>query len=99
MARPRNPRKVSWDAQEFMEKDIVLQNSGPSSPQMLMGEAILHLQGRQKETYLLVMREDKSLSEAAEILGIKKGTAQGYLDNAIAFISQYCQQAINQGRI
>lgn len=75
------------------------QSSGPSSPQRLMGEAITHLQGRQKEVYLLVMREDKSLGEAAEILQISKGTVQTYLDRAIAFITQYCKQAVEQGRV
>jgi RNA polymerase sigma factor (sigma-70 family) len=75
------------------------QPTAPSSPQLLMGEAVQHLQGRQKEVYLLVMREDKSLAEAAEILEISKSTVQTYLDRAIAFITAYCQQAMDQERI
>lgn len=75
------------------------QSSGPSSPQQLMGEAIGHLQGRQKEVYLLVMREDKSLAETAEILQISKGTVQTYIDRAVAFITQYCEQALKRGRV
>src|ERR1019366_5282316 len=71
----------------------------PSTPQLLMGEAISHLQGRQREVYILTMREDKSLAEASEILGISKGTAQKYRERAIKFISQYCKNAILQGRI
>lgn len=75
------------------------QPHSPSSPQLLMGEAIQHLQGRQKEVYSLVMREDKSLAEAGEVLDISKGSAQIYLDRAIKFITAYCEQAMNQERI
>lgn len=73
--------------------------AAPSTPQLLMGEAITHLQGRQREVYLLTMREDKSLAEAAEILGIEKGTVQVYKDRAIKFISAYCAAAIKRGRV
>lgn len=73
--------------------------AAPSTPQLLLGEAITHLQGRQKECYLLVMREDKSLAEAAEILGIAKGSVQVYVDRAIKFLTQYCKAAIQKGRV
>lgn len=73
--------------------------AAPSTPQLLMGEAIGHLQGRQKEVYFLTMREDKSLAEAAEILGIEKGTAQKYRERAIKFVEQYCKAAIAKGRV
>lgn len=73
--------------------------AAPSTPQLLMGEAVQHLQGRQREVYLLTMREDKSLSEAAEVLGLSKGTAQVYKDRAIKFISDYCKAAIKRGRV
>ena len=73
--------------------------AAPSTPQLLMGEAVEHLQGRQREVYLLTMREDKSLAEAAEILGIEKGTAQRYKERAIKFIESYCKQAIAKGRV
>lgn len=73
--------------------------SAPSTPQLLLGEAIMHLQGRQKECYLLVMREDKSLAEAAEILGIAKGSVQVYVDRAVKFLTQYCKAAIKKGRV
>lgn len=71
----------------------------PSTPQLIMGEAIEHLQGRQREIYLLTMRDDKSLGEAAEILGIEKATAQTYKDRAIKFIEKYCKEAIAKGRV
>lgn len=74
-------------------------NTGPSTPQLLMGEAIEHLQGRQREVYILTMREDKSLAEAAEILGIEKGSAQKYKERAIKFIEGYCKAAIAKGRV
>jgi len=73
--------------------------AAPSTPQLLMGEAVEHLQGRQREVYLLTMREGKSLAEAAEILGISKGTAQRYKERAIRFIESYCRQAIAKGRV
>lgn len=75
------------------------QPTSPSTPQMLMGEAILHLQGRQKEVYLSIMRDDKSLAETAEMLGVGKSTVQTYLDRAIAFITAYCTQAMKQERV
>jgi len=71
----------------------------PSTPQLVMGEAVEHLQGRQKEVYFLTMREDKSLAEVAEILGIEKGSAQKYKERAIKFIAGYCKQAIKKGRV
>ncbi len=73
--------------------------SAPSTPQLIMGEAIDHLQGRQREVYLLTMREDKSLAEVAEILGIEKGSAQVYKSRAIKFIEKYCAEAIARGRV
>lgn len=71
----------------------------PSTPQLIMGEAISHLAGRQKEVYLLTMREGKSLAEVAEILGIEKGTAQKYRERAIKFIEGWCRAAIERGRV
>ena len=75
------------------------ESGSPSSPQLLMGEAIAHLQGRQRECYLLTMREGKSLSETGEVLGITKRSAQQYKDRAIKFIAQYCRAAIAKGRV
>lgn len=75
------------------------QDASPSTPQLIMGEAVLHLQGRQKQVYLSVMRDDKSIAETGEILGISKGTVQTYLDRAIAFITAYCRQAMERERI
>lgn len=62
----------------------------PTRPQLLMGEAVEHLQGRQKEIYLLCMRQGYSIADAAKELGISKGTAQTYRERAINFIHQYC---------
>ena len=73
--------------------------AAPSTPQLIYGEAVEHLQGRQREVYMLTMREDKSLAEAAEILGISKGAAQIYKERAIKFIEAYCRAAISRGRV
>lgn len=58
--------------------------------QELMGEAVRHLQGRQKEVYWLTMRDGKSLSEVGKILNISKDTARDYKERAIKFIKAYC---------
>jgi DNA-directed RNA polymerase specialized sigma24 family protein len=73
--------------------------AAPSTPQLLMGEAVEHLQGRQKEVYFLTMREGKSLAETADILSLSKGTAQKYKERAIKFVEGYCRQAIQRGRV
>jgi DNA-directed RNA polymerase specialized sigma24 family protein len=81
------------------EDEAMYVDSQPSNPQLLMGEAIQHLQGRQKECYLLTMREDKSLAEVAEILGISKGAVQIYRQRAVKFLTSYCKVAIKNGRV
>ncbi len=64
-----------------------------------MGEAIDHLQGRQKEVYLSIMRDDKTQEETAEALDISRAAVRTYYDRAIAFISQYCRRAMDEGRV
>jgi len=71
----------------------------PSTPQLILGEAIEHLQGRQREVYLLTMREDKSFAEAAEILNISKSAVQMYKNRAVKFLTSFCEQAISRGRV
>lgn len=68
----------------------------PTRAQVLMGEAIEHLQGRQKQVYLLMMREDYSCAQAGKKLGISKWTARDYKDRAIRFIQQYCKRAVEK---
>ena len=68
------------------ERDIA-----PTEAQILMGEAIEHLQGRQKEVYLMTYRMNKSQSEMAEILGITRSAVQIYHNRAVKFITAYCQ--------
>jgi DNA-directed RNA polymerase specialized sigma24 family protein len=87
------------NSDSLREDEAMYANGGPSTPRLLFGEAVEHLQGRQKEVYLLTMREGKSLAEAAEILNIEKGTAQKYRERAIKFIESYCKIAIQKGRI
>lgn len=90
---------VDSELVDKLGETVQAQSTAPSCAQFVMGEAIEHLQGRQCEVYLLVMREDKSLAEAGEILGITKATAQVYLGRAIKFIEAYCRQAIKGGRV
>lgn len=99
----RGHNHVSDDLEELSEAnpDVLPETeiAAPSTPQLLLGEAIEHLQGRQREVYLLTMREDKSLAEVAEILGIEKGSVQKYKERAIRFLTQYCRAAIGKGRV
>jgi DNA-directed RNA polymerase specialized sigma24 family protein len=90
---------VRANPDSLREDESIYGNEQPSTPHFLMGEAVEHLQGRQKEVYLLTMRENKSLAETAEVLGIAKGSAQKYQERAIKFIQQYCQAAIVKGRV
>jgi len=75
------------------------QATRPSTPQLIMGEAVEHLQGRQREVYLSIMRDERSFAETAELLGIGKSTVQTHLDRAISFIKAYCDQAIKKERV
>lgn len=75
------------------------QSTKPSNPQLLMGEAIEHLQGRQREVYLLIMREGRTERDTAAILGISKTVVHTYITRAIKFITAYCKQGIDGGRI
>ena len=108
---PINRKGRLGDKFDFITEDIranpdslrddedIYSSDQPSTPQFLMGEAVEHLQGRQREVYILTMRESKSLAEAAEILGLAKGTAQKFKERAIKFIEMYCRQAIAKGRV
>jgi RNA polymerase sigma factor (sigma-70 family) len=73
--------------------------AAPSTPQLILGEAIEHLQGRQREVYLLLMRESKTYEEVSEILNITRGAIQVYEKRAIKFLTNYCREAIKRGRV
>lgn len=59
--------------------------------QEILGEAIEHLQGRQREVYMLVMRDSLSYNEAAEILKLSKAAVQIYIERAKKFLIGYCR--------
>jgi DNA-directed RNA polymerase specialized sigma24 family protein len=98
-----NRRQRNTELEELPEAnpDVLSETeiAAPSTPQLIMGEAVRHLQGRQREVYLLTMREGKSLAEVAEILDIAKGSAQVFRDRAIKFLTKYCEEAIKRGRV
>jgi DNA-directed RNA polymerase specialized sigma24 family protein len=71
----------------------------PTAPQFVMGEAIEHLQGRQRQVYMLTMRDGKSLAEAAKVLDIEKSSVQKYKERAIRFIQQWCERAMAKGLV
>jgi|SRR5579872_3308239 len=97
----RTGNNEEWDEHPQANPDVLPETdiAAPSTPQLLMGEAIEHLQGRQKEVYFLIMRENKSESEVAEILDIPRGNVSKYKKRAVKFISQYCKAAIAKGRV
>lgn len=70
-----------------------------ATPHRIMGEAIERLRGRHKEAYLLMVRDEKSLEEAALVMELAEDVAQKTLDEAIALVSKYCKQAIAKGRL
>lgn len=90
---------VRANPDSLREEEGEYASTQPSSPHFLLGEAVEHLQGRQREVYILTMREGKSLAEAAEVLGIEKSSAQKYRERAIKFLTQYCRAAMDKGRI
>lgn len=71
----------------------------PIAAREILAEAVEHLQGRQAAVYDLTMRCGLSLSQAAEQLGLSKDTVRTYHDRAIKFVTAYCKEAIEQGRV
>lgn len=66
-------------------------------PQELMGEAVEHLQGRQKQVYLLTFRQGLSFAKTAKRLKISRSAVQIYRNRAARFITGYCEAAIQRG--
>jgi DNA-directed RNA polymerase specialized sigma24 family protein len=73
------------------EDQATYADSQMTKAQELMGLAVEHLQGKQKQVYLLTLRQGLSIANAAKQLGITKSDAQGYRDRAIKFITSYCR--------
>jgi|SRR6185437_3864167 len=71
----------------------------PRTARLIMDEAVEHLQGQQAKVYNLAMRCSLSLAQVGEQLGISKDTARTYRDRAIRFVTGYCWEAIQQGRV
>lgn len=70
-----------------------------ATPHRIMGEAIEKLRGCHKEVYLLVVRDDKLLEEAALVLEMNEVQAQKVLNEAIESVRKYCKQAMVKGRL
>jgi DNA-directed RNA polymerase specialized sigma24 family protein len=81
------------------ESGRMYSNSQMTNAQALMGHAVEHLQGRQREVYLLTMRQGLSIAKAAAQLDITKSSAQVYRTRAINFVSKYCKDAIKNGSL
>lgn len=70
-----------------------------ATPHRIMGEAIEKLRGYHKEVYLLVVRDEKTLEDAALVLEMNEVQTQKVLDEAIECVRKYCKQAIVKGRL
>lgn len=91
------PTRANPDS--LLESDGLYANAQRTKPQELMGEAIEHLQGRQKQVYLLTVRQGLSFTEAAKKLHISKSAVEIYRNRAAKFITQYCESAIQRGEL
>ncbi len=80
---------------QLTEEQGLYANSQLTKAQELMGEAVDHLQGLQRDCYILTMRQGMSLAEAGKILKLSKSDVQGYRTRAIAFVKGYCQRSLN----
>lgn len=81
---------------ELTEDQGMYADSQMTAAQMLMGDAIEHLQGRQKDCYIAIMRQGLSFAEAAKLLKISKSAVQIYKTRAVNFITAYCKQQLDK---
>lgn len=70
-----------------------------ATPHRIMGEAIERLRGYHKEVYLLMVRDQKTLEDAALVLEMDEVQTQKTLDEAIESVRKYCKQAMVKGRV
>jgi len=95
----RRPRSYAERQLEWLVAQVKNKKPEYATPHRIMGEAIEKLQGCRKEVYLLVVRDEKSLEEAALVLEMDELRTQKMLDEAIEFVRKYCKQAIAKGRV
>ncbi len=81
------------------EDEAMYSDSQLSKPQELMGEAVEHLQGLQRDCYMLTMRQGLSFTEAGKLLKLSKSDVQGYRARAVKFVTEYIKRAIKNGRL
>ena len=74
-------------------------NSQVTKPQALMAEAVEHLQGLQRDCYMLTLRQGYSFTETAKLLRLTKSDVQGYQNRAVKFVTDYCHNAMLNGRL
>lgn len=104
-----NPKGKLGDRFDFVHEDVkanpdslredqgMYANDRLTRPQELMGEAVEHLQGRQREVYILLFRQGLSFSEVSKKLRISRSAVQIYKGRALAFVTQYCKRALARG--
>jgi RNA polymerase sigma factor (sigma-70 family) len=101
MRKPvRSPKGGEFNPlEQIPESAGMYANQEITRPQEIMSDAVEHLQGRQRQVYIMAMRENLSFSEIAKTLRISKSAVQIYRQRAISFITQFCKDAIKREKI
>ncbi len=84
---------------QLTEASGLYSNSQMTQAQELMSEAVEHLQGLQRDCYMLTMRQGLSFTEAGKLLRLSKSDVQGYRTRAVKFVTEYVKRAIKNGRL
>lgn len=87
-------KRVQLNEENVNEKTVLFQDTYITDAQALMGDAVEHLQGRQRDVYILTMRQGYSNQEAADILRISRNTVKEYRERAIKFVTAFCQNGL-----
>ncbi len=87
-----NPDQLTEEAGLYADSQM-------TQAQELMSEAVEHLQGLQRDCYMLTMRQGMSFTEAGKLLRLSKSDVQGYRTRAVKFVTEYIRRAIKNGRL
>ncbi|MES2278995.1 MAG: RNA polymerase sigma-70 factor [Bacteroidota bacterium] len=80
-----------WEAENATEEELVLVDADSNKYYSLLDTAIDHLPPQQQKVYLLSRHERLKYTEIAEEMNLSRETVKKYLQHAVAFISNYCE--------
>ncbi len=78
------------------EGQALYADSQPNKAREIMGDAVEHLQGRQRDVYMMIMRQGLSFQETAKLLKISKSAVQIYKNRAVKFITAFCKNEMKK---